>query len=94
MTAQDKLVQRAKDVDAAYASIVFPPLALEDIERGAFMHTTTMTAPAGAYDPIACAFNEGKRAFWLQLEQRIERAKRRHDETQTTAVSATAETSA
>jgi len=89
---KEQLDQRAKSIDAAYANIVIPPLALEDMRIGAFYYTTTAERDhEGRVDTAATVRNEGARMFLVALEKRIERAKRRNDPLPLTAVSPTAE---
>lgn len=88
----EQLAERAKSIDAAYAGIVIPPLALEDLRLGAFYYKTTVERDhQGRIDESASLRNEGARAFLVELEKRIERAKRRNDPVPSPAVSATAE---
>jgi hypothetical protein len=90
--SKEQLEQRAKSIDAAYANIVIPPIALEDLRIGAFYYTTTVERDHhGRVDEAATVRNEGARTFLVALEKRIERAKRRNDPAPMTAVSATAE---
>lgn len=89
---KEQAAQHAKEVAAAYAGIVIPPLALADIEREANVHTsTTRNVPGGPLDSYETFFEEGKRTLWLYITQKMDRATRRPDDTPTTAVSTTAE---
>ena len=92
MTPEQERRQRTADLDRAYAGIEIPPLALADLRASAFYSRSTVERDStGRIDNSATLRNEGARAFLVSLEQRIERAKKAHEEPTTHAVSATAE---
>lgn len=92
MSAAEQVLERVKDIDVAYANIVIPPLALEDLRIGAFYYTTTVARDGNArIDEAATLRNEGARAFLVSLEARVKRAKERAVKDPAPAVSATAE---
>lgn len=83
--------QRANALEAAYAGIVIPEPALEDLRRSAFYQTTTAFSGTNGIDPYHTLLREGARMFLVELEKRMDKARRPRPEPPTTAVSPTAE---